>query len=184
MSIYKQDYNTRIVPLMQKEFDLSNIFEVPKIKKVVVSSGTGKHFRDAKKFEKIKNALTVLTGQTPVSTKAKQSISQFKSRQGMTVGLKVTLRGERMYDFLERLVTISLPRTRDFQGISLNSVDKIGNLNFGIPEQTIFAELSNEDLEVLFGLQVSIQVANSDKSKTIYLLKELGFPLRVKNNKV
>jgi large subunit ribosomal protein L5 len=128
MSKFKEDYNLKILPLLVKELGLKNIYEAPKIDKIVVSVGTGKNFRDAKKFEKVKVALTRLTGQSPVSTKAKASISQFKSRKGMTVGLKVTLRDEMMYDFLQRLIMISLPRTRDFQGVSLKSIDKNGNL--------------------------------------------------------
>lgn len=178
MARLKTRYADEIVPKLVKDFDLGNNLAAPKITKITLSVGTGKNFRDAKKFEKVKSVLATIAGQQPVSTKAKSSIAQFKSRQGMTIGLKVTLRGARMYEFLDRLIALALPRTRDFQGIEITKIDQNGNVNFGIREHSIFPELSNDELLLNFGLQVNVTVANSDKQKSEALMRELGFPFK------
>lgn len=182
MARLKTKYIEEVAPKIAKEFGIENPMALPKIQKITLNVGTGKNFRDAKKFEKVQQALNTIAGQHSVGVKTKKSVAQFKTRQGMTVALKVTLRGERMYEFLDRLVSIALPRTRDFQGVSVDKIDANGNLNFGIPEHMIFPELSNEELELNFGLQVNVTVLNSDKEKTDLLLRELGFPLTAKKS--
>jgi large subunit ribosomal protein L5 len=178
MSSLKIRYQDSLKPELMKEFAINNSLAAPKIEKITLNVGTGKNFRDVQKFEKVKSILTTIAAQQPISVVAKSSIAQFKTRKGMTIALKVTLRGERMYDFLDRLISIALPRTRDFQGIESTKIDAQGNVNFGIKEQIIFPELSNEELGINFGLQVNITVSNSNKEKSLYLLKSMGFPFK------
>lgn len=178
MSSLKTRYQESLRPELMKEFGIKNTFAAPHIEKITLNVGTGKNFRDVQKFEKVKSILTTISAQQPISVAAKSSIAQFKTRQGMTIALKVTLRGERMYDFLDRLISIALPRTRDFQGIESTKIDEKGNVNFGIKEQIIFPELSNEELGINFGLQVNITISNSNKEKSLYLLKSMGFPFK------
>jgi large subunit ribosomal protein L5 len=178
MSSLKTRYQDSLKPELMKEFGIVNTFAAPKIEKITLNVGTGKNFRDVQKFEKVKSVLTTIAAQQPISVAAKSSIAQFKTRQGMTIALKVTLRGERMYDFLDRLISIALPRTRDFQGIESTKIDVKGNVNFGIKEQIIFPELSNEELGINFGMQVNITISNSNKEKSLYLLKSMGFPFK------
>lgn len=178
MSSLKSHYQDTIQQNLMKEFEISNTLATPKIEKITLNVGTGKNFRDVQKFEKVKSVLTTIAAQQPVSVSAKTSIAQFKTRKGMTIALKVTLRGDRMYDFLDRLISIALPRTRDFQGIESSKIDSKGNVNFGIKEQIIFPELSNEELGINFGLQVNITISNSNKEKSLYLLKSMGFPFK------
>jgi large subunit ribosomal protein L5 len=182
MARLKTKYIEHVSPALATEFGISNNMALPRIQKIVLNVGTGKNFRDAKNFEKVQQALTTIAGQYAVGVKTKKSVAQFKTRQGMTVALKVTLRGDKMYEFLDRLISVALPRTRDFQGVSWEKIDEQGNINFGIPEHMIFPELSNEELELNFGLQVNLTVLNSDKLKTEKLLRELGFPLTVKKS--
>lgn len=174
----KERYQENLKPELMKEFHINNVLAVPKIEKITINVGTGKNFRDVQKFEKVKAVLTTIAAQQPVSVAAKSSIAQFKTRKGMTIALKVTLRGNRMYDFLDRLISIALPRTRDFQGIESTKIDSKGNVNFGIKEQIIFPELSNEELGINFGLQINITISNSNKEKSLYLLKSMGFPFK------
>lgn len=178
MASLKTRYQDELRPALMQEFGLSNKFAAPKIEKITLNVGTGKNYRDVQKFEKVKSVLTTIAAQQPISVAAKSSIAQFKTRKGMTIALKVTLRGDRMYDFLDRLISIALPRTRDFQGIDVNKIDDKGNVNFGIKEQIIFPELSNEELGINFGLQVNLTISNSDKEKSTYLLKSMGFPFK------
>ena len=174
----KEHYQENLKVDLMKEFKINNSLAVPKIEKITINVGTGKNFRDVQKFEKVKSVLKTISAQQPVSVSAKTSIAQFKTRKGMTIALKVTLRGNRMYDFLDRLISIALPRTRDFQGIESTKIDSNGNVNFGIKEQIIFPELSNEELGINFGLQVNITISNSNKEKSLYLLKSMGFPFK------
>lgn len=174
----KEQYQDSLKTELMNKFNINNALAAPKIEKITINVGTGKNFRDVQKFEKVKSVLTTISAQQPVSVAAKTSIAQFKTRKGMTIGLKVTLRGDRMYDFLDRLISIALPRTRDFQGIESTKIDSKGNVNFGIKEQIIFPELSNEELGINFGLQINITISNSDKEKSLYLLKTMGFPFK------
>jgi len=163
---------------MQKEFGIKNVMAVPKVEKVVISVGIGKIVKDEKTVEKIANDLAKLTGQKPVFRKAKKSIASFKVREGVNIGLMVTLRGKRMYDFMDRLVSVALPRSKDFRGIDTKNFDKNGNLNLGIKESSIFPEITYETLKDIFGLEVTVVTTAKDQQKGIALLKLMGFPVK------
>lgn len=162
---------------LKTEFGYKNIMQAPRIEKVVVSCGVGS-IKDKKKLELVADRLGKITGQKPVRKGAKISISAFKVREGDTVGMQVTLRGQRMYDFLDRLVNITIPRTKDFRGVSANSIDEMGNYTLGIKENTIFPESSDEDLKDVFGLAVTIVTNVKDKKQTKAFLTHLGFPFK------
>ncbi|MFZ2621181.1 MAG: 50S ribosomal protein L5 [Minisyncoccia bacterium] len=162
---------------LKGEFGYKNAMQAPKIEKVVVSCGVGSQ-KDKKKLELVADRLAKITGQKPVRKGAKISIASFKVRAGDTVGMQVTLRGARMYDFLDRLVNIALPRTKDFRGISTNSIDEMGNYTLGIKEHTIFPETGDEELKDVFGLAVTIVTNVSDKKQTKAFLTHLGFPFK------
>jgi large subunit ribosomal protein L5 len=172
----KLQYN-ELAPKLQKEFGLKNINQVPKIRKVVVSSGVGKAKDDKKLLEIAANTLRKITGQEPVKAQARKSIATFKIRRGMNfIGVKVTLRGDKMYEFVERLNAIVLPRVRDFHGTSAN-LDQGGNYNIGIKEQSIFPELTYEETTTSHGLQVTIVMDNAENHENVKtVLKELGVP--------
>jgi len=162
---------------LQAELGLSNINEVPKLEKIVVSVGIGKNKDDKKHYEVVKNTVVKITGQMPVDRMAKKSIAGFKIRAGMNrVGLSVTLRGARMYEFLDRLVNVSLPRVRDFHGVSAKAFDKSGNYNLGVTDQSIFAELSFEETQHIHGLQVTFVIKGGSKVNSRGLLEKFGVP--------
>lgn len=169
-------YRKQVIPSLKERFGYKNTLAVPRVDKIVVNVGTGKNFRDEKVVSEIKNNLMIITGQKPVETKAKKDISTFKLRSGMIVGLKVTLRGKRMYDFLERFIKLTLPRTRDFKGIPLTSADKNGNVNIGMKEHTVFPEISTEEIGMIFGLETTIVTTAKTREESIELLRLLGFP--------
>ncbi|MBI2673916.1 MAG: 50S ribosomal protein L5 [Candidatus Zambryskibacteria bacterium] len=154
-----------------------NPMQMPRILKVIVSSGVGS-FKDKSKFKVVEDRLARITGQKPAPRGAKVSISSFKSRQGDTVGYQVTLRGKRMFDFLDRLVHLALPRTKDFRGISPDAADEMGNYTLGIKEHTIFPETSDEELKDVFGLAVTIVTTAKSKDEVVAFLTHLGFPFR------
>lgn len=162
---------------LKGDFGYKNAMQAPKIVKVVVSSGVGSQ-KDKKKIELIADRLSKITGQKPVRKGAKQSVAAFKVREGDTVGMQVTLRGGRMYDFLDRLVNIALPRTKDFRGISSNGIDEMGNYTLGIKESTIFPETGDEDLKDVFGLAVTVVTNVKDAKQTKAFLLHLGFPFK------
>ena len=163
---------------MQKKFGIENIMAVPRIEKVVINVGIGKVAKDDKFIEKVVRDLGLLSGQKPVFRKAKQSISGFKSRQGMNIGLVVTLRGKRMYDFIDRLIHVALPRSKDFRGIEQKNFDKNGNLNLGLKEHSIFPEIHYESLKDIFGLQITVTTTAKDRERGIELLRLFGFPIK------
>ncbi len=163
---------------MKAEFAYKNVHAIPRIQKVVVNIGTGKVAKETKLLEKMEADLAKITGQKPSVRKAKKSIAGFKLREGVPVGLMVTLRGGRMYDFIDRLVSIALPRSRDFQGLSPKAFDQHGNLNIGIKEHNIFPEVSYESLKDIFGLEITIVTNAGSPERGAALLKRLGFPLR------
>lgn len=171
---------------MKEKFGFKNIMAVPKIEKVVINTGFGRKVTAAGSDErkKINQAicqdLATIAGQAAVLTKAKKSIAGFKLREGMAVGAMVVLRKKRMYDFLERLINIVLPRARDFQGINADSVDKQGNLNMPIKEHIIFPEISPEKIRFIFGFEISVVTTAKDKEQGLELLKLLGFPIKIK----
>ena len=171
-------YRKEVIPALQKEFGIKNVMAVPKVEKVVVNVGVGKIAKEDKVVEKIANDLAKLTGQKPVFRKAKKSIASFKVRQGVNIGLMTTLRGKRMYDFMDRLISISLPRSKDFRGIDVKNFDKNGNLNLGIKESSIFPEVTYETLKDIFSLEVTVATTAKDQQKGIELLRNLGFPIR------
>ncbi len=166
---------------MQKEFGIKNVMAVPKVEKVVVHVGIGKITKDDKAVDKIANDLAKLTGQKSVFRKAKKSIASFKVREGVNIGLMITLRGKRMYHFMDRLISIALPRSKDFRGIDTKNFDKNGNLNLGIKESSIFPEVTYETLKDIFSLEVTVATTARDKQKGIILLKLMGFPIKLKS---
>lgn len=176
----REKYNKEVAEKMKEEFKLSNNLEVPRIKKVVVNIGIGKFLKDSGQVEDISKTLAVITGQKPLPTKAKKSIARFKTREGLEVGMKVTLRGKRMWNFLERLVNAALPRVKDFHGIKESAVDAGGNLNIGIKEQLIFPEILPEQVKNTFSLEVTVVTDAKSKEKGLKLVKLLGFPMEVK----
>ena len=180
----KEKYKEDVVPEMKKIFSFKNDFEVPKIEKVVLNVGFGKMIigktsQEQKKIiDAILNDLAMISGQRPSLTKARKSISSFKLRKGMPIGAKCTLRGQRMYDFLDRLIHIALPRTRDFKGISLKSIDEKGNLTIGVKEHIVFPEISPEKVKVNFGFEVTVVTTAKDREKAKKFFKLLGFPFK------
>lgn len=174
LEIYKKE----VVTLMKEKFGYKSDLAVPRIKKVVVNSGIGKALKDEKIQETISRDLAVITGQKPVPTLAKGAISGFKIREGMVVGLKVTLRGKRMYEFLDRLVGSAIPRIRDFRGLPEKSIDKGGNLNIGIKEHIIFPEIANEDIRFIFGFEVTVVTNAKNREEAAELFRLLGFPIK------
>ncbi len=177
MSITKQRQQTAYAALAET-FSYTSSMQSPRIVKVTVSSGVGKK-RDKKQIELIQERLARITGQKSAPRGAKISIASFKVREGDTVGLQVTLRGERMYDFLDKLIHIALPRTRDFRGLSAKAIDDMGNITIGIRENTIFPETSDEDLKDVFGLAITIVTTAKTKPEAEAFLRHLGLPLIV-----
>jgi large subunit ribosomal protein L5 len=177
-------YKDKIVKELQAELNLSNIHQVPKIEKIVVSAGIGKNKDDKKHYETVRNTLTKITGQATVDRMAKKSIATFKIRAKLNrVGISVTLRGNRMYEFLDRLVNVSLPRVRDFHGVNPKSFDKSGNFNMGIVEQSIFHELTFEETQTLHGLQITCVISGGDASNSRALLEKFGMPFEKQGGK-
>jgi large subunit ribosomal protein L5 len=175
MSITKDRQQTAYAQL-QEEFGYTSAMQGPRISKIVVSSGVGKK-RDKKQVELISDRLAKITGQKPSPRAAHVSIASFKLREGETVGLQITLRGARMYDFIDKLIHIALPRTRDFRGLSAKAIDAMGNLTIGIKENTIFPETSDEDLKDVFGLAITIVTTAKTKAEAEAFFRHLGMPL-------
>lgn len=172
----KETYKTKIVPDLAKEFNIKNAAAVPKISSVTLSVGLSHGLKDPKFLEVAENVLTRISGQRPVKTKAKQSISNFKIRKGMIVGMRVTLRGKRMWDFLEKFLRITFARVRDFRGISQKHVDGRGNISVGFREFLPFPEIRPDEVERVHGLEVTVATTAGDRVKGTALLKALGFP--------
>lgn len=172
-----EKYNKEVVPALKKEFEYENIMAIPKITKMIVNIGTGRIARESKVVDSMAKDLALMTGQAPVRTKAKVAIASFKTRKGLEIGLKVTLRGQRMYDFMDRLINIVLPRTRDFRGIKLSSVDKFGNLTIGIKEHIVFPEVVLESSKNIFGLGITVVSTAKTKEEAEKLFRLMGFPL-------
>jgi len=176
----KRLYAEQVIPNMIKRFDYANIMQVPKIISISLNMGIGDAKNNSKGLESAINELTAISGQKPLTTKAKADISNFKIRKGYPVGCKVTLRSSKMYEFFERLVSIALPRSRDFRGLSFKSFDGQGNYNFGVKEQIIFAEINYDDIDSVRGLNVTITTTAKNDEEAYWLLKEMGLPLRDK----
>jgi len=174
----KEKYIKTAAAAMKEKFGYKSVMAVPRIQKVVVNVGIGKIVKENDKIEEIVSALTAITGQKPVKTKAKKAISGFKIREGMEIGVKVTLRGARMWQFIDRAVSATLPRTRDFQGLNRKAVDTGGNLNIGLKEHMIFPEISPERVKHTFGMQITVSTNAHSQAEGLELFKLLGFPLK------
>jgi len=180
----KEKYTKEAIPAMMKKFNHKSIMAVPRVDKVVINTGLGRLVsgKTGEEEKKILGAVTgdlsLICGQKAVLTKAKKSIASFKTRAGMTIGAKITLRGRRMNDFLERLINIALPRSRDFQGIDLKSFDNQGNLTLPIREHIIFPEVSPEKVKFIFGFEITVVTTAKNKEEGIELLRLLGFPIK------
>ena len=181
MSITKQKQQSAYLALAET-FGYTSPMQGPRISKVIVSSGVGKR-RDKKQLEAVEDRLAKITGQKPAARPARISIASFKVREGDTVGYQVTLRGARMYDFIDKLIHIALPRTRDFRGLSAKAIDEMGNLTVGIREHTIFPETSDEDLKDVFGLAITIVTTAKSKPEAEAFFRHLGMPLIVEESK-
>ncbi|MCQ9208457.1 MAG: 50S ribosomal protein L5 [Omnitrophica bacterium] len=173
-----EKYRKEIVPELMGKLSLKNKFQVPRLEKIVVNMGVGAGAHDMKILEQAQAELALITGQRPVITKAHKAISNFKIRKGAPVGCKVTLRGKMMYEFLDRLVNVALPRIRDFRGFSLKSFDGAGNYSLGLTEQNIFPELEIDKMQRLQGMDVTIVSTAKDKTLASELLRAFGFPFR------
>ena len=176
MSVLKERYKREVVPALKERLGCKNVMQVPRLEKVVVNIGVGEAIDNAKALEAAEADLTAIAGQRPITMRARKSIAAFKLRQGMPIGLKVTLRGERMYHFFERLVNATLPRTREFRGVSPSGFDGRGNYNLGIKEQVVFPEIDYSKIDRMRGLSVSIITTAKTDDEGRQLLKLLGMP--------
>ena len=182
MARLKDRYVTEVAPALLKEFELGNVMQAPRLKKIVVNVGVGEALDNAKALDAAVNDITVITGQKPVVTKARKSISNFKLREGRAIGVKVTLRGERMWSFFDRLVNVALPRVRDFRGISPDGFDGRGNYTMGLSEQLVFPEINYDKIDKVRGFEVTLvtSAANDDQGRR--LLQLLGMPFKQKGD--
>jgi large subunit ribosomal protein L5 len=184
MSYLKEKYQKEVIPGMKEKFGYKNIFQAPKITKVVLNTGFGRMATSLsgqeleKTVDSIIQDMGLISGQKPVKTKAKKAISAFKIRKGMVIGAKVTLRKTKMYDFMERLINVALPRTRDFRGLERKTVDRDGNLTIGIKEHTVFPEVSPEKAKSIFGLEIAVSTTAKSREEGLELLTRMGFPIK------
>jgi len=176
----KKTYDKKIVQKLKSSFNYSNVMEVPKLVSISLNIGLGDAKNNSKGLESALQELSLITGQKPIITRAKKDISNFKIRKGWPVGCKVTLRSNMMFEFLERLISIALPRTRDFRGLSHRSFDGRGNYNFGVKEQIIFTEINYDKIQAVRGLNITIATTSKTDDEAYELLKSFGFPLREK----
>tara|TARA_R100001369_G_scaffold21881_6_gene39866 strand:- start:70997 stop:71548 length:552 start_codon:yes stop_codon:yes gene_type:complete len=174
----KQEYNDKVVSALTEEFSYSNIMQVPRLQKIVLSRGVGAAVADKKLIDHAVDELTMITGQKAVSTISKKDVASFKLRKGMPIGAKVTLRGERMYEFLDRFITSALPRVRDFNGIKATGFDGRGNYNLGITEQIIFPEIDIDKVNKISGMDITFVTSASTDKEAKSLLTELGLPFK------
>ena len=178
MNRLKEQYINEIAPALQKKFEYKNVMQIPKLDKIVVNMGVGEAKENAKVLENAVHDLEIITGQKPIITKAKKSIANFKIREGMNIGCKVTLRGDKMYDFLDRLVNLALPRVRDFRGVNPNAFDGRGNYALGIKEQLIFPEIEYDKVEKVRGMDVIIVTTAKTDEEARELLAQFGMPYK------
>lgn len=178
MNRLQEKYVKEVVPSLVEKFNYASVMQAPKVEKIVINMGVGDAVSNAKNLEKAVDELTAISGQKPVITKAKKSIAGFRLREGMPIGAKVTLRGERMYDFLDKLVTVALPRVRDFRGISKKSFDGRGNYTLGIKEQLIFSEIDYDKVDKVRGMDIVIVTTAHTDEESRELLIQLGMPFQ------
>jgi large subunit ribosomal protein L5 len=176
MARLKEKYTKEIIPLLMKEFSYKNVMQVPKIEKIILNVGLGEAIQNIKLLDAAVKELSTISGQRPVITRAKKSIAGFKVREGMPIGCKVTLRGERMYEFLDKFICTALPRIRDFRGVSPNSFDGRGNYAFGVKEQIIFPEVNQDKILGIYGMDVVVTTTAPSNEEGRALLKHLGMP--------
>ena len=182
MSRLKITYKKEIVANLINKLSLKNKHDVPKIEKIILNMGLGEDASDAKRLKACTDDMALIAGQKPVLTKFKKSISNFKTRKGANAGVKVTLRSQRMYEFIDRLVNIALPRIKDFRGLSSKGIDNSNNYSFGIKEHIIFPEVNFDKVDKIRGLDITIVTSSKNKQGTLELLKEFNFPLNTKQN--
>jgi large subunit ribosomal protein L5 len=178
MAMLNQVYREKIVPELLKSLGVSNVMQVPKITKITVNMGVGEAVADKKIMDNAVGDLTKITGQKPIVTRARKSVATFKVRDGQQIGCKVTLRGARMYEFLDRLISIAMPRIRDFRGVSPRSFDGRGNYNFGVKEQIIFPEIAYDQIDAIRGMDITITTTATDDKQGRALLEAFNFPFR------
>ncbi|HET7355677.1 MAG TPA: 50S ribosomal protein L5 [Nocardioidaceae bacterium] len=174
----KARYRQEILPALQSEFDIANVMQVPGLTKIVVNMGVGEAARDSKLIEGAVRDLAAITGQKPQVTRARKSIAQFKLREGMPIGAHVTLRGDRMWEFLDRLLTLALPRIRDFRGLSAKQFDGRGNYTFGLTEQVMFHEINQDRIDRSRGMDITVVTTATNDDEGRALLRQLGFPFK------
>ncbi|MDO4252477.1 MAG: 50S ribosomal protein L5 [Rothia sp. (in: high G+C Gram-positive bacteria)] len=175
---FKTKFIEEVTPALQEQFNYSNVMQAPKVVKVVVNMGVGEAARDAKLMDGAIRDLTAITGQKPVVNRAKKSIAQFKLREGQPIGAHVTLRGDRMWEFLDRLITLALPRIRDFRGLSDRQFDGNGNYTFGLTEQSMFHEIDQDSIDRVRGMDITVVTSAKTDDEGRALLKALGFPFK------
>ncbi len=180
MNRLQEKYNSDVVPALRKSFEFKNIMQVPRVDKVVVNIGIGEAMDNPKALEAAVNDLTIITGQKPIMTKARKSIANFKLREGRLIGTKVTLRGDKMWAFLDRLMTTALPRVRDFRGVSPNAFDGRGNYTLGLRDQLIFPEIEYDKIDKLRGMEVTIVTTANNDNQARAMLQLLGMPFSKK----
>lgn len=180
----KERYRSEIAPALHSEFGYANVMEIPGLTKIVVNMGVGEAARDSKVIDAAVRDLTAITGQKPTITKARKSIAQFKLREGMPIGCHVTLRGDRMWEFADRLLTLALPRIRDFRGLSARQFDGKGNYTFGLTEQVMFHEIDQDKIDKLRGMDITFVTTAKNDDEGRALLKALGFPFKAPENEV
>ncbi len=178
----KQKYREEIVKALAEEFSFANVHQIPRLEKIVVNMGVGEAARDSKIIEGAIRDLTVITGQKPMVTKARKSIAQFKLREGMPIGAHVTLRGDRMWEFADRLLTLALPRIRDFRGLNGRQFDGNGNYTFGLNEQVMFHEIDQDKIDRVRGMDITFVTSAANDAEGRALLKHLGFPFKAKDD--
>ncbi len=173
-----EKYKTEVLPALQKEFGRGNRLSIPKLEKIVVSMGVGKAVAEKKRMDSAQKELAQITGQRPIVCRARKSVSNFKLREDVPIGVKVTLRGRRMYEFLDRVISIAIPRIRDFRGLNLNSFDGRGNYNMGLTEQTVFPEIDADKVEFQQGMNITMVTTARNDAESRRLLMLLGMPFR------
>lgn len=174
----QEKYKKEIAPALKEKFGYKNIFEIPKVQKVVLNVGFGRHAKEKAYIEAVATSLERISGQKPIMTKAKKSISSFKIREGMTIGACVTLRGARMNDFLEKLINVTFPRVRDFRGITAKGIDRTGNLTIGFKDNLAFPEVKTGEMENIFGLEICMPTNAKTYEEGYELFKLMGFPFK------
>lgn len=174
----KDRYKKEILPKLKETFSYTNDLVTPRLEKVVINVGFGRHSKEKTYIENVQKGLLKISGQQPVLTKAKKSISAFKVREGMVIGAKVTLRGDRMYDFVDKLVNVTFPRVRDFRGLNDKAVDREGNLTIGLKEYAAFPEIKAEDIQDMYGLEISLATNAKNREEGLALFNLIGFPFK------